>query len=435
MTETPALSRVLLVGVDSPIGLTVLRELGARGLRVVCVGRGRRSLGRNSRHCARFIERPQGRIADWLPAVVAENDIGAVMAISESDLVQLAALKGKIPGCIIAVPDPEKLALVLDKQATLERAKALGIAVPDSWQPLAGEDRRALAEGLAYPVAIKWADPPAIAEQLAAAGIALEKVEYAADAEALLALLSRYDAIGLYPLVQTYCPGFGLGQMLNMKDGRATLRFQHRRLREWPVTGGVSSYCEAIPLPLHAKQMAASEALLAAIGWEGPAMVEYRHDPATGTYWLMEINGRFWGSIPLAHNAGAHFGWEAWRTQVRGEATASDAVIRPRRARFMAPDLKHLVTILRDDTTGLGTRAKFATGFFADFFLPGTGYYVWDWRDPGPFFGDIAGIIRKPARSDTGPPDGASLVRSGRGRSADRQGPTGRDRAGAEPAG
>ena len=57
----------------------------------------------------------------------------------------------------------------------------------------------------------------------------------------------------------------------------------------------------------HAALMERSEALLRAIGWEGPAMVEYRYDEATGAAVLMEINGRLWGSLPLAGHAGAEF--------------------------------------------------------------------------------------------------------------------------------
>ena len=36
-------------------------------------------------------------------------------------------------------------------------------------------------------------------------------------------------------------------------------------------------------------------------------MVEYRHDPSTGRCCLMEINGRFWGSLQLAIDAGVDF--------------------------------------------------------------------------------------------------------------------------------
>jgi hypothetical protein len=36
-------------------------------------------------------------------------------------------------------------------------------------------------------------------------------------------------------------------------------------------------------------------------------MVEFRVDDASGRHWLLEINGRFWGSLPLAVHAGADF--------------------------------------------------------------------------------------------------------------------------------
>ena len=133
------------------------------------------SIGRASRHASAFAVRPAGAIADWLPGLIAAHSVGAVMAVSEGDLVQLAALKHTIPGVIVAVPDPGPLALVLDKARTIEAARGVGIAVPASWQPLAGEDRAARAAALAYPVAIKWSDPVAAGPLLDHAGLALEK--------------------------------------------------------------------------------------------------------------------------------------------------------------------------------------------------------------------------------------------------------------------
>src|SRR5690606_28748671 len=98
----------------------------------------------------------------------------------------------------------------------------------------------------------------------------------------------------------------------------ATLCFQHERLHEWPPEGGVSTLCRSVPLERHQEQMAKSVALLVSLGWSGPAMVEYRYDPGRGRYVLMEINGRFWGSQPLAYHCGAHFAWEGYRRAVLG---------------------------------------------------------------------------------------------------------------------
>ncbi len=36
-------------------------------------------------------------------------------------------------------------------------------------------------------------------------------------------------------------------------------------------------------------------------------MLEYKHDTTTGIYYLMEINGRLWGSLQLAIDAGVDF--------------------------------------------------------------------------------------------------------------------------------
>ncbi len=386
---------VAVIGPDSPIGLTVVRELGEHGLRVLALGKSPDSLSRASRHAALF-ETFEGPLAQSLPDIVARHDPMAILAISEHHLVELAQLKGKLGDCRVLCPDPDKLAVVLDKRRTLEIAQGIGIDVPQSWQPIADEDRSALAAGLTYPVAIKWADPGEVASRLEAMGLALEKVEYAGSPEALLAILSRYDALGLYPIVQEWCPGEGLGQMLHMHDGRATLTFQHRRLREWPPTGGVSSFCEAVRPSLHSAQMEKSEELLRAIGWQGPAMVEYRYDRSSGRYRLMEINGRFWGSIPLAYHCDAHFAWEQVRIEALGQGAGPAAgPWRNRRARYTIPDAKHLVAVLRDGSLPILGRIGFGLRFFADFLDPRVRYYVWSWRDPKPMFADLAGIRKR----------------------------------------
>ena len=384
---------VLVLGADSPIGLTVVRELGARGLEVVAHGRSRRALGRFSRYAREFVLQ-QGALGDWLPGFVAARAIGSVLAISEGQLIELAALKGRLGDCRVLAPDADQLERVLDKARTLEAARRVGIDVPDDWQPMAGEDHRARAAALTYPVAVKWADPNSILATLEQHGLAFEKVEYADTAAQLAAILARYEGLGCWPLVQQYCPGFGLGQMLHMTAQGASLRFQHRRLREFPPTGGVSSFCASIPLDQHVAQMARSEALLKELCWEGPAMVEYRFDPATGRYWLMEVNGRFWGSIPLAWHCGAHFAWETWRCAMEVPAPPPGP-LRQRKARYVIPDAKHIALVLQDGSQPLLRRLARAARFVLDFLDPRVRYYVWCLRDPGPFLGDMWGIVSR----------------------------------------
>jgi predicted ATP-grasp superfamily ATP-dependent carboligase len=398
----------IVLGVDTPIGLTVIRELGSHGVPVHAIGRSERAIGRASKWATSFSVRPTGPLRDWLPSLIEETG-AAALAVSEDDLIALSALDPAIAGCRILTPRAAPLAIVLDKVETLERAKTVGIDVPESWQPQPDDDFEAMAATLACPLVLKWADPPTILPQLEEREITFVKAEHIENGAGLLAALSRYDGLRSYPLVQSYCGGVGLGQMFHFKDGAPTLSFQHRRIHEWPPEGGVSTVCATVPLDQHVEQRAKSEALLASIGWEGPAMVEYRHDARAGKYWLMEINGRFWGSLPLARHAGAEFAWETY-AQAMGIATETPE-IRERHARYTIPETRRLFRILlarREiaDRQFKPTPWRDLMSYLGDFIDPGMRYFVWDRRDPGPFFADIKNVLRKLVRRETPPQDG-----------------------------
>ena len=402
------MSKAIVLGVDTPIGLTVVRELGNHGIPVHAVGRTANAIGRASKWTASFSVRPQGALVDWLPALIRETGAEALLAISEDDLIALADMAPVIDGCKILTPRRATLKIVLDKAATLERAKAFGIDTPESWQAVVGDDIAIHAATLTYPLVLKWADPPAILPRLAEHNIAFVKAEHVTDAATLTAALARYDALSTYPLAQSYCAGTGLGQMFHMKNGAATLSFQHRRIHEWPPEGGVSTVCATVPLDQHAEQRAKSEALLASIGWEGPAMVEYRYDARADKYLLMEINGRFWGSLPLARHAGAEFAWETY-AQAMGIETGQPE-IRERHARYTIPETRRLIRVFFGahaiaDRQFKATPLRDLISYVGDFLDPGMRYFVWDLHDRRPFWADIKGVFRKLVRRETRPQD------------------------------
>lgn len=391
------LPEAIILGVDTAIGLTVMRELGEYGVPVHAIAKDSWAIGGASRWAKRFSVRGLGRLTTWLPERLRSSRAKALFAISEDDLVELAQMPDTIGDTRILTPRAEPLALVLDKRRTLAIAEMIGIDVPHSWQPMAEEDFAAILPTLGYPKIAKWANPPAIVPLLEAAGIEFIKTEHLADEVAVLAMLDRYRPLGQWPLVQRFCPGHGVGQMLHMHRGHATLRFQHRRLHEWPPAGGTSTLSESLPEDAYPEQMAKSEALLAAIGWEGPAMVEYRHDPGTGKFWLMEVNGRFWGSLPLAHAAGAHFAWEQYR-HAFPQATNGGPVPQRRyaRARFFIPETRRMVRIMR--TAEAEGRRRAFTSWLLGGLDPATSHYVWSWRDPLPLLRDLANMLLKPVR-------------------------------------
>ena len=206
----------------------------------------------------------------------------------------------------------------------------------------------AACSAVRYPVVVKWADPIAAMARLHAHGLALQKLEFAADEAALRRIGERFAPAGIWPLIQEYCPGRGLGQFFFMHEGRAVRRFQHQRIAEWPPEGGFSSVCDAVPLSHHQELQERSIALLQAIGWEGCAIVEYRLDDATGEAALMEVNGRFWGSFPLAVQAGAGFANLAYHLQGLGQTPELPPLTEELRCRMVTTELKRLVRILHE---------------------------------------------------------------------------------------
>jgi len=400
-----SLPPVIVLGIDNPMGLAVVRELGDRGVEVHGIGREPSGLGFHSRWLHRGYVRPETgpELIALLNRIAKESGAAFIMTTSMSDALEMrtAADAGAFAKLRPLVPALEKLRLVNDKAAICRIAERLGIEVPRTWEPSLEELDVGPAQGLSYPCILKWRDPEAVDALLQRAGVPLLKSEFVYDEEALRAALERYRAVGRLPMVQSYSPGTGLGQMFVMKDGAAVLRFQHRRLHEWPPEGGISTLCESIPLDRHRELLDQSEALLRKIGWEGPAMVEYRHDARTGRSELMEINGRFWGSLPLAYHAGAPFALATYYTLGLGRALPRPKPYRADiRCRFMVPETRRLRAVTLDRSGNPDRALRFSpprevAGYVARFFDPGARYYVFQLRDPRPFFVDIAQIAKK----------------------------------------
>jgi hypothetical protein len=85
------------------------------------------------------------------------------------------------------------------------------------------------------------------------------------------------------------------------------------------------------------------------MGWKGVAMVEFRYDPGTNQHWLMEVNGRFWGSLSLPVQCGVNFPFVLLESMGYGRAPKTPLGDYPVnvRCRQLSADLHWLFTVAR----------------------------------------------------------------------------------------
>ena len=105
-------------------------------------------------------------------------------------------------------------------------------------------------------------------------------------------------------ILQEFIPGEGYGFFAIFDRGEPKAIFMHHRLREYPITGGPSSFAESI-YDERLKELGLK--ILSELNWNGVAMVEFKLDSRDNQFKLMEINPKFWGSLNLAIASGVDF--------------------------------------------------------------------------------------------------------------------------------
>ncbi len=210
-------------------------------------------------------------------------------------------------------------------------------------------------------------------------------------------MLAGIPAEGFPVLLQERVVGPGVGVFLLVHEGRALARFAHRRIREKPPSGGVSVYRESIPVPAGLGD--SSLALLRSFNWSGVAMVEYKLDAATGVPFLMEINGRFWGSLQLAVDAGVDFPAMLVDTALGRIPSPVTSYRTGVRSRWWMGDVDHLLARFRRSAVELalppGAPGKGrALLDFLRLWWPGDRAEIFRWNDPRPQVRELAEWVR-----------------------------------------
>ncbi len=297
---------VIVTDGEQRAALAVVRSLGER-YRCVVTASSCSSLAGSSRFSSgSFIvpdalDRPD-EFADSIVELAAHERAALVVPITEPAMLAILGARSRLAPAVIPFPDLATFKALTDKRRLLEEASKLGIPVPAQEivpNPMAAASME--FNGLYYPVVLK----PSRSVGENAERRAKLSVSYASNESELRRKIGLLPAAAFPLLLQQRISGPGMGIFLLRWDGEYRAQFAHRRLCEKPPSGGVSVYRESIAMDEDLCEL--SRALLDRFVWRGVAMVEYKRDLVTGQAYLMEVNGRFWGSLQLAIEAGVDF--------------------------------------------------------------------------------------------------------------------------------
>ena len=358
------------------ICLCITRSLGGKNIKVVCGDENKFAMSFYSKYCKNYFIYPSYRneptafISELLRKVKFQR-FDVIIPAGPPTTLLLSQYKTKFEKYTkVAVSEWPLISKVVDKAIMTRWAYTHNFPVPSTAYPEKTDDLRVLTKNLNYPVVIKprrrggsWGVCYAYTEK-----DLISKWNYV------------HETFGSFPVVQEYLCGPGLGVECLFNRGEPRAIFVHKRLREYPPSGGTSTLRESVDAP-EIRNLGVK--MLEELGWHGVAMVEFKLDNC-GKPKFLEINPRFWGSLPLAVHSGVDFPWLYYQMLRDGDVkTVFKYTVGIKSRWTLWGDLIQLIQIFRSENK------KFPKAL-ADFFrFYGGKYDEISLDDPKPIVGNI----------------------------------------------
>lgn len=409
------MARIIVTDADTRTALAAVRSLARAGHAVITVSSEPKTLAGSSRYPIHNELVPSASddpdaFVGALARLAGEHGVELVLPVTDDAIQAVLRSPVRLPAHTRAiVPGREAYEALSDKAELIDRARDAGLVTPRTMIADAPSDLERVVEAVGFPCVLK---PH---RSVVESGDTTEHayVAHAASRDALPKAAASLPA-GAYPvLVQERIVGPGEGVFLAMDGGRLIAAFAHRRIREMPVSGGASTSRESVPVP--PELIEDCKRLLAHVDWHGAAMVEFKRSEETGKAYLMEVNGRLWGSLKLAIDAGVDFPVLLVDLAL-GKSPAP--VLRYRegiRCRWFWGDVDHLIDRLLYSKAKLNlpdsapSRMRALLDFLI--WLPWRDRFeVFAWSDPGPWLHETGvwvgrrwrGLTRRFARDAAG---------------------------------
>jgi predicted ATP-grasp superfamily ATP-dependent carboligase len=394
---------VLILDGHLKSALATVRSLGGKGMRIAVASERTSGMALHSKYASSVFTYPSPlqNQRGFVEAVKREAEKSeekpVVYAFSDATWLSLFTYRAELRECLVLPEyDEESVRIAFDKSLTATLAATLGIKTIPSQVPNSEDELEVCAQKATYPVVVKTRKSVTWRGNKGIFGTA----SFAQDNESLIESFSNIkQTVGEAPLIQDFVMGEEYGVEMLAQEGKVYASVSHRRLKSLSPIGGASVLKETLgENDLKSELESVAQSLAEKLDWKGPMMVEFKIDKETNTIYLMEINARFWGSLPLSVAAGVNFPW-LYYEDLKHDKRPQNKVVQKRRVitNHFLGSVVHLVRVLfkRDPMRRLVYPPRFQA--IKDFlFVPrGTKNDVWMLGDPAPAFWEIVDIVKK----------------------------------------
>lgn len=383
--------------------LSIVRSLGTAGILVSAGAERQTALALHSKYTKhRFVyDSPKVDQQKFIEAIkAAALEIGnnpVVYACSDATWLTLYKYRSDLQDIVTLVfPEAEAVDIAFDKAATYSEAGHLGINTIPTIMPSSALELPKLTQSISYPAVVKARHSVAWQNGQGVFGTAYF-VQNFKELENKFSDL--YNKTGEAPLIQTFIKGEEYGVELLVNNGVVSAETIHHRIRSLSPTGGASVVKETIEEGQLTRGLReAADKFATALSWTGPLMVEFKVDNDSQVIYLMELNGRWWGSLPLSIKAGVDFPYLYYQ-QVADKYRETE-IFQGRPyivTRHFLGDLVNLARVFfaRDKMRQYlyPSRRKALRDFFRH--IPGTKSDVWQLTDPVPSLMEYIDVVAK----------------------------------------
>jgi len=273
---------ILIIDGELPSGLSAVRSLAKAGLKVDVLPTRKYSFAANSKYVNKKFRliNPINKKEKFKNFILKRaNKYSSIFCFTDDSLDALNEIRNRLPKRIReSLPPKKSIEIVLDKLKTYQICKKFNIPSPRIYQDVKKINK--------FPVVVK---SRSYKNKIKTCFIKSQKE-----------LHKFKDLLDKNLIFQEYINGREYGAFFLANRGKILISFAHLRDLSFESFGGASVVRHTIKMPNIMYKY--SKKIISYLKWNGVIMIEYKK--SFKNFKLLEINGRYWGSLPLIISSG-----------------------------------------------------------------------------------------------------------------------------------